>query len=175
MPEGEQAQDLALAVRQRVLLRAPRRLRLSGDEAGAELRVDVAAALRDLANRRDDLGVGGLLEDVAARSGGERRADVLRVVLGLEQKLEAGAHDRVVVHDQDADALQAADARPLGYPVYADEDDLVAKVRKQARGSATRRLPVADDEQGRGIGTRLLEQLAMRAAEAGIESSSVEW
>jgi acetate---CoA ligase (ADP-forming) len=33
---------------------------------------------------------------------------------------------------------------------------------------------VADDEQRRGIGTRLLEQLAMRAAEAGIESFVAE-
>ena len=33
---------------------------------------------------------------------------------------------------------------------------------------------VADAEQGRGIGTRLLEQLAMRAAEAGIESFVAE-
>jgi acetate---CoA ligase (ADP-forming) len=33
---------------------------------------------------------------------------------------------------------------------------------------------VADEEQGRGIGTRLLEQLALRAAEAGIDSFVAE-
>ncbi len=48
--------------------------------------MDVAAAAGDLADSRDDLDVGRLLEHVAARAGGERLADVARVVLHREDE-----------------------------------------------------------------------------------------
>src|SRR4051812_42055364 len=81
MAEREQAQDLALAVGQRIRLGRGLLRRLGGDEPGAERRMDVAAAARHLADRRDDLLVRGLLEDVAARAGPERLADVAGIVL----------------------------------------------------------------------------------------------
>ena len=68
MPEGEQPQHLALALRERILLGLRALLGLGRDQPRAERRMDVAAAVRDLAHRVDDLGVGGLLEDVAART-----------------------------------------------------------------------------------------------------------
>ena len=79
--EGEQAQHLALAVRERILLRELRRLGVGGHQPSAELGIDVAAAARDLANRGHDLVVGRLLEDVAAGARRERLAHVARLVL----------------------------------------------------------------------------------------------
>ena len=65
---------------------ARRLLGLGGDDPRAERRVDVAPAAGDLAHRGDDLGVGRLLEDVAARARRERLADVARVVLHREDE-----------------------------------------------------------------------------------------
>ena len=59
----------------------------------------VAAAAGDVADRGDDVGVDGLLEDVAGGAGVERLADVARVVLHREdQHLRLG---RVVQHVRD--------------------------------------------------------------------------
>ena len=46
---------------------------------------------------------------------------------------------------------------------------LASYMRLREREAAEVAFAVADDYQGRGIGTRLLEQLAARAAEQGIE------
>src|SRR5436305_1587713 len=86
MAEGEQAQHLALAVRERIRLRLLRRLDVGGHQPRAELGIDVAAAARDLANRGHDLVVGRLLEDVAAGARRERLAHVARFVLHGEDE-----------------------------------------------------------------------------------------
>src|SRR5207253_10767631 len=57
------------------------------------------------------------------------------------------------------------------------EDRIVALAsyaRLRDPASAEVAFAVADEEQGRGIGTRLLEQLALRAAESGITSFLAE-
>jgi acetyl coenzyme A synthetase (ADP forming)-like protein len=51
---------------------------------------------------------------------------------------------------------------------------LASYARLRDRGTAEIAFAVADEEQGRGIGTRLLEQLAVRAAEVGIGSFVAE-
>ena len=92
MAEREQAQHLALAVGERVAPRLGGALGLGCDQARAERRVDVAAAAGDLAHRRDELGVGRLLQHVAGRAGSERLAHVARVVLHREDEhLRVGA------------------------------------------------------------------------------------
>ena len=63
-----------------------RRGRLGCREAGAEQRVDVAAARGDLVDRLDELGVGGLLQQVPVRARCEGLADVRGVVLHREHE-----------------------------------------------------------------------------------------
>src|SRR6185437_2066286 len=84
VPEREQPQHLTLAIGERILFGPARLGGLGGDEARPERGMDVAAAARHLADRRYDLRVGGLLQDVTARPGGESLPDVLRVVLHRE-------------------------------------------------------------------------------------------
>src|SRR5581483_9901741 len=64
VPQCEQAQDLALALAQRIVGRTPLRGRVRRNQPRAELGVDVAAASRNLADGVDHLGIRGLLEDV---------------------------------------------------------------------------------------------------------------
>ena len=66
--EREQAQNVALAVGERVLLGALPLLRVGGDHPRAERRMHVAPAGGDVADGGDDVGVDGLLEDVAGRA-----------------------------------------------------------------------------------------------------------
>ena len=86
VPEREQAQHFALAVRKRILLGLPSCVGVRGDQPRAELGVDVATATGNFANSRDDFDVGGLLEHVAARAGRECRTDVAWVVLHREDE-----------------------------------------------------------------------------------------
>ena len=80
------SEHLALALRERVLVGPPLRLGVGGDQPRAELGMDVSPARGDLADRRDDLRVGGLLQHVPARADRERLADVPRVVLHREDE-----------------------------------------------------------------------------------------
>src|SRR6478672_8902830 len=82
----QEPQDLALAVGERVLFGAPALVRFRLDEPGAELGVHVAPPAGHFPDRRDQLGVGGLLEDIAARAGLERLAHVARVMLHREDE-----------------------------------------------------------------------------------------
>ncbi len=92
VPEREQPQDLTLAVRERVLVGALLGVGVGREQSRAELGAHVAAALRHLTDGRDYLGVGGLLEHVPGRPGGERLANVARVVLhGEQEHLHVGA------------------------------------------------------------------------------------
>ena len=84
--EREQPQHLPLAVRERILLGAAALLGLGRDEPRTQRRMDVAAAAGDLPDRGDELGVGRLLQHVAARAGRERLADVARIVLHREHQ-----------------------------------------------------------------------------------------
>ena len=74
VPEREQARDLAFALGER-RRRPARRRRPGGQQAGAERCLDVLLAGGDGADRGHELRVGGLLQDVAARAGGEGAAD----------------------------------------------------------------------------------------------------
>src|SRR4051812_35326401 len=90
--EREQAQDLALPLRERIVRGALAFLGLGGEQSRAELGMQVAAAGRDLAHRVHDLVVGRLLEHVAARAGRKCLAHVARVVLHREHAdLHVGA------------------------------------------------------------------------------------
>src|SRR5579862_3329427 len=66
--EREQAQHLALAIRERIGLSPCARVRLGRGEPRAERRMDVPAAARNLPYGLDELVVGGLLEEVAGRA-----------------------------------------------------------------------------------------------------------
>src|SRR5438128_1438636 len=83
-PEREQAQYLALALRERVLGLAALRLGVGEHQAGAQRGMDVAAAGGHLAHRLDELRVRRLLQHVARGAGRERLAHVVRVVLHRE-------------------------------------------------------------------------------------------
>ena len=75
-----------LALGKGILLCPFQRFALRGDEPRAELGMDIASAAGDIANRRDDLGVDGLLEDIAARTHGEGLPDVAGIVLHREDE-----------------------------------------------------------------------------------------
>jgi hypothetical protein len=84
--EREEAQDLALAVGERVCFGAAFGFALCSDEACTELRVHIAPTGRDLTDRGDNLGVGSLFQDVAARARSECLLDVLGIVLHREDE-----------------------------------------------------------------------------------------
>ena len=86
VPESQQTQHVPLALRQRVALDAEALLRLGRDQPRSERRIDMSASACHLANRRDDFGVGRLLQHVAGRAGGERLAHVARIVLHREHE-----------------------------------------------------------------------------------------
>ena len=86
MTECEEAQHLTLAIGEWILLGTPLGLGLCGDEARPKLRMHVTPAGGHFADRSDNLRIGGLLQNVAARTRSERLPDVLRVVLHGEHE-----------------------------------------------------------------------------------------
>src|ERR1041385_7873631 len=58
VPQREEPEHLALAVGERILVHPARGGDVRGDEARAELRVDVSSAARDLAHCGDDFDIG---------------------------------------------------------------------------------------------------------------------
>ena len=119
--ERDQAQDLELALGEVVGRPGGRR---RGGEPGAELGVEVGPALRGRADRLHELGVGGLLEHVAARAGLQRLARERGVVLHrqhdhggalreLGDRGQARRPGHVEVEDQDVGPVRA---RPSAAP-----------------------------------------------------------
>ena len=126
--------------------------------------MNVTAATGDLPDRRDDLDVGGLLQDVAACAGRERLADVARVVLHREDEdLRLGAlveqrRDRVeavsVGHDdvhQDHVGLQGArlEDRLSSRARLADRLDVGLLLEQEPDSRADDRVVVDDQHPGR--------------------------
>lgn len=86
MTEGQQPDDFVFTLRERVVV-CPRPLfGLSGHQARPERRMHVPLPVRHLTYCRHDLGVGGLLEDVAARTCPKGLPDVGSVVLHRENE-----------------------------------------------------------------------------------------
>ena len=124
-----------------------------------ELRVHVAAAAGDLADRGDDLGVGRLLEHVAARADGERLADVARVVLHREHEhldalvlvqqrrhdVEAApvGHRHVHQHQVGIDRARLEDRLARGAGL-ADDLDVLLALEQQPQPGADDRVVVDD-------------------------------
>ena len=163
VPEREQAQHLALALRERILLRAPPLLGVGGEEPRAEAGMHVPLARRDRADRADDLGVGGLLQHVAARTRVERLAHVARVVLHrehehlrvghrLQQRRHAldpalARHHHVEQHDVGL-VLDRLEDRPLGVRRLADRLDVLLRVEHAPQAGPDDRMVVDDRARG---------------------------
>ena len=124
--------------------------------------------------------------DVILRDGGTLRlrspteddADALLSFFGglSQRSLYLRFHGFPELSERLVEALVAPDWHERGVLLGAlvDEDDervvaVANYARLRDRKLAETAFAVADEHQGRGIGTRLLEQLALRAAEIGIE------
>ena len=158
--EREQAQDLPLAVRERIRLGKLRRLGVGRHQPRTEFGVHVPAAARDLANRRHDLGVRCLLQDVAAGARRKGLADIARLVLHredehlsirvlvleLRERLQAGLvrHDDV---EQDHVGLQGPGLEDgvAGIAGLAHRLEVVRRLEQQPQAAAHHRV-VVDDE-----------------------------
>ena len=79
-------QNLVLAIRKWVTHSAVVSTRFSVGEPRTEGGVDITAAGYDVLNRLHELGAGRLLQEVAVCTGGERLANVARVVLHREDE-----------------------------------------------------------------------------------------
>jgi acetyl coenzyme A synthetase (ADP forming)-like protein len=120
--------------------------------------------------------------DVVLRDGGTMRlrpplardaSAVLTFFEGLSsESLYLRFHGRPTVDHRLVDPVLEPDWEERGALIGLHEDRVVALanyVRLRDRRAAEVAFAVADDFQGRGVGTRLLEQLAARAAARGIE------
>ncbi|HEX6699771.1 MAG TPA: GNAT family N-acetyltransferase [Gaiellaceae bacterium] len=122
--------------------------------------------------------------DVILRDGGTLRlrapgeADADEVVAFFERLSERSLYLRF----HGARRVDARLAEPFLDPDWSERGSLVGTLgerivalasyaRLRDPSTAEIAFVVADSEQGRGIGTRLLEQLAGRAGEAGIDGS----
>ena len=79
--QGEESQDLTLALRERVGFGGGSLRGLGHDETCSERWMHVVATFGDLTHSGNDLCIGGLLEDVASRTGREGLAHIARIVL----------------------------------------------------------------------------------------------
>ena len=109
-----------------------------------------------------------------------RRGDARVLPDAVEPQLDLRFHGIPSLDDRLVEAVVEPDWRErgalLGTLVDDDDDDggervvaLASYVRLRNPRHAEAAFAVADEQQGRGIGTRLLEQLAERAAAVGIE------
>ena len=140
----------------------------------------VAPARRDLAHRLHDLGVGRLLQHVAARAGGERLADVRRIVLHREHQhpplrcldhvgagfeTRAPRHDDVEEHDIGLLEPRRADTRVAVARLTDDLDVLLAVEQEpQARSD---NCVIVDDEDANRHGSATVPLSTARSGTAG--------
>src|SRR5207244_3352056 len=119
--------------------------------------------------------------DACAERPGELEAFFDRVRGWADRTCGKAAESLVFGADAGRNAMSEGSPRSMGVAVHTD-DSLVADVvlrdgstvRLRDPRAAEAAFAVADDYQGRGIGTRMLEQLAEAASGAGIEEFVAE-
>ena len=178
--EREQAQHLALPVGERVARSPPGRVDLRLREPGAERRMHVAPTRSDLAHRLHDLGVGRLLQHVAARAGGERLANVRRIVLHREHQhaslgcidhLGAGFETRAPRHDDveehDIGLLEArCEDTAVAVARLPDHLDVVLAVEQEPQACSDDCV-IVDDEDADRHGSATVPLSTARSGAAG--------
>ena len=169
-PLRDELQDLLLAVRERLVGIPGAAFRGRGVVAHRLARdrgVEDEAAAGDTADRGDELGPRGLLEDVSRRTRLEEARDVLAVVVlrenedarvrrdlaNLERRLETAEPRHRDVHEDDVGAERAADVDRLeAVGRLADDLDVLGRREERAEPLAQERVVVRDHDPNGGHG-----------------------